>query len=340
MSNSGSSGREKEEAMEIHKSSIIVQGLDFTPEDKFSPEIYPALKASGITAMNLTISRPYYNFQETLSSLYQYFTVMDELGPEKIQVGRTAEDIKKAKESNYITIILGLQNTKPIGDNIKLLTILSKLGIRIIQLTYQNRNLVGDGCNEKNDCGLTRFGEKVVSEMNHLGMLIDLSHVGPKTTIEAIELSEDPCAFTHTCSRAHFGHMRNKTDEQLKALSEKGGVIGIAAYSPFYHHTKRPTIEDYLNQVDYITDLVGIDHVGIGLDIVYKRDPLFHENVVKTYPEVVMSYKWDTIYPEGLEDITKLPRITEGLVNRGYSNRDIKRILGMNFIRLFEKVWK
>jgi membrane dipeptidase len=206
-------------------------------------------------------------------------------------------------------------------------------------LTYQNRNLVGYGCNEKNDCGLTRFGENVVKEMNRLGLLIDLSHVGTKTTMNAIELSEKPCAFTHTCARSLFDHIRNKSDEQLQALSEKGGVIGIAAYSPFYHHTKRPKVEDYLDQIDYMVELVGIDHIGIGLDQVYGRDPAFHENVKQTYPEVVMSYQWDTIYPEGLEDITKLPKITEGLVKRGYSKRDIKKILGENFLQLFEKVW-
>jgi membrane dipeptidase len=166
MNISGSIDKQKEKALKLHKTSIIVQALDFTPENKFTPDIYPALKASGITTLNLTISRPYYNFNETLSSLYHYFTVIDELGSNKIQVCNTVEDIKRAKKSNLITIILGLQNTKPIGNNIQLLTILSKLGIRIIQLTYQNRNLVGDGCNEKKDCGITRFGEEFIIEMN------------------------------------------------------------------------------------------------------------------------------------------------------------------------------
>jgi membrane dipeptidase len=326
--------------LELHKNSIIIQALDFTPENKFTREIYPALKASGITAMNLTVARPHYNFQETLSSLYHYYSVIDTLGPNKIQVSKTVDDIRKAKQSDQIAIILGLQNTKPINDNLQLLTILSKLGIRIIQLTYQSRNLVGDGCNEKKDCGLTHFGEQVVTEMNRLGILIDLSHVGPHTSMNTIEFSKKPCAFTHTCARALFDHMRNKTDEQIQALSEKGGVIGIAAYSPFYHHKRRPTVEDYLNQIGYVADLVGIDHVGIGLDLVYDRDPMFHENVKKKYPEVVTSFQWDTIYPEGLESITKLSNITQGLAYEGYSNQDIKKILGLNFLRLFDQVWK
>jgi membrane dipeptidase len=329
-----------DKSIELHKNSIIIQALDFTPENKFTIEIYPALKASGITAMNLTIARPHYNFQETLSSLYHYFSVIDNIGHHKIQVCKKTDDIRRAKKSDKIAIILGLQNAKPINDNIQLLTILSKLGIRIIQLTYQNRNLIGDGCNEKKDCGLTNFGEQVVSEMNRLGLLIDLSHVGPQTSLDAIDYSNKPCAFTHTCSKALFNHMRNKTDEQFLALSEKGGVIGIAAYSPFYHHNLRPTIEDYLDQIYYVVNLVGINHVGIGLDLVYDRDPEFHERVRKSYPEVVTSFQWDTIYPEGLESITKLHNITFGLVNRGYSNQDIEKILGLNFLRLFNEVWK
>ena len=331
---------EEEKIMDLHKQSVIIQGLDFTPEDKFTSAIYPALKASGITAMNLTIARPHYTLQETLHSLYHYFTVIDDLGPTKIQICLTADDIRRAKQSHFISIIFGLQNTKPIGDNLDLLTIFLKLGIRIIQLTYQNRNLVGDGCNEKRDRGLTSFGEQVVREMNRLGLLIDLSHVGPQTTLDAIDLSREPCAFTHTCAQACFDHVRNKTDEQLQALAEKDGVVGIAAYSPFYHHIRRPTLEDYLNQIDYIGDLIGLDHVGIGLDFVFNRDSAYHEAVKKMYPEVVTSFQWNTIYPKGLESITKLPGITQGLVHRGYSNRDIKGILGMNFLRLFQRVWK
>jgi membrane dipeptidase len=331
--------RDEKRVMALHKHSIIIQALDFTPEHKFTPAMYPALQASGVTALHLTIARPHYSLRETLVSLAHYFTVIENLGSENIQIAVTADDIWRAKQSNRIAVILGLQNALPIGDNLHLLTILSRLGIRIIQLTYQNRNLVGDGCNEPIDSGLTRFGERVVREMNRLGLLIDLSHVGPQTTMDAIELSNQPCAFTHTCARARFDHIRNKTDEQLQALAEKGGVIGIAAYSPFYHPRRRPTIEDYLNQIDHVVDVVGIDHVGIGLDFVFDRDPAYHANVTRRYPEVVTSFHWDTIYPTGLESITHLPRITRGLVQRGYSDRAIEGILGANFLRLFEHVW-
>jgi membrane dipeptidase len=191
----------------------------------------------------------------------------------------------------------------------------------------------------EHDQGLTPFGEQVVMEINHIGVLIDLSHVGPQTTMETIEQSTAPCAFTHTCAHALFPHVRNKTDEQLHALADKGGVIGIAAYSPFYHHWRRPTLDDYLTQIAYMVDLVDINHVGIGLDLVFDRDPAYHAQVKHRYPEVVTSFRWDTIYPTELESITRLPNITRGLVHRGYSDQEIAKILGANFLRLFEQVW-
>jgi membrane dipeptidase len=327
-------------ARELHTRSIIIQALDFTPEAKFTPAIYPALKASGVTALHLTVARPFYTLHEALESLSYYYTVIDDLGSQRIQIAVIADDIRRAKSLNRVAVILGLQNTTLIGDNLHLLTILARLGIRIIQLTYQNRNRVGSGCNAPIDHGLTPFGEHVITEMNRLGLLIDLSHVGPQTTMEAIERSKAPCAFTHTCAHTLFPHIRNKTDAQLQALADKGGIIGIAAYSPFYHQQRRPTLEDYLNQIDYMVDLVGSDHVGMGLDLVFDRDPAYHAAIKQRYPEVVTSYRWDTIYPTGLESITHLPRITQRLVTRGYSKRDIERIGGTNFLRLFARVWK
>lgn len=339
MSSSRSMTRIDAQAKALHARSIIIQALDFTPEEKFTPAIYPALKASGVTALHLTAARPFYTLHEALHSLYHYYTVIDTLGAHRIRIAVTEDDIRDAKHADRIAIILGLQNTTLIGSHLHLLTILARLGIRIIQLTYQNRNRVGSGCNDSTDQGLTPFGENVITEMNRLGLVIDLSHVGPQTTMDAIEHSKDPCAFTHTCAHALFPHIRNKTDAQFQALADKGGVIGVAAYSPFYHQQRRPTLADYLNQIEYLVNLVGSAHVGIGLDLVFDRDPAYHTAVKQRYPEVVTSYRWDTIYPTGLESITHLPCITRGLVERGYSNRDIERIVGANFLHLFAHVW-
>jgi membrane dipeptidase len=331
--------QEAQRASALHQHHIIIQALDFTPEAKFTPAIYPVLQASGVTALHLTVAQPYYTWRQTLASIAHYTTVITRLGPTRIQIARTADAIREAKQCHRVAVIGGLQNLAPIGENLQRLTQLSQLGIRILQLTYQSQNRIGAGCNVKHDQGLTRFGEQVVAEMNRLGLLIDLSHVGPLTSMETIERSKAPCAFTHTCAHALFAHVRNKTDEQLHALAEKGGVIGVAAYSPFYHRQRRPTLDDYLKQIEYIVDLVGVNHVGIGLDLVFDRDPVYHAQVKQRYPEVVTSFHWDTIYPVGLESITQLPNITRGLVQHGYSDQEIVKILGANLLRLFEQVW-
>jgi membrane dipeptidase len=330
---------EAQRANALHQHAIIIQALDFTPEAKFTPAIYPALQASGVTALHLTVARPYYTWQQTLASITHYSTVITRLGPARIQIARSAEAIREAKHGHRVAVIGGLQNLAPIGEHLERLTQLAQLGIRILQLTYQSQNQIGAGCNVEHDQGLTSLGEQVVTELNRLGVLIDLSHVGPQTTMEAIEQSTAPCAFTHTCAHSLFPHVRNKTDGQLHALAEKGGVIGIAAYSPFYHRQRRPTLDDYLQQIEYMVDLVGVNHVGIGLDLVFDRDPAYHAAVKQRYPEVVTSFRWDTIYPTGLESITQLPNITRGLVHQGYSDQDIAKILGANFLRLFEQVW-
>jgi membrane dipeptidase len=331
--------RDKERARRLHHDSNIIQALDFTPEAKFTPAIYPALQASGVTALHLTVARPFYTLQEALTSIAYYTTVITNLGIDKIKVAWTAEAIRQAKRFNRIAVIFGLQNAQLIGSDLQQLMTLAQRGIRIIQLTYQNRNPIGDGCNVPQDRGLTPFGEDVVTEMNRLGLVIDLSHVGPQTTLDAIACSIHPCAFTHTCAHTLFPHIRNKTDAQLYALAEKGGVVGVAAYSPFYHAQRRATLAEYLDQIEYIVNLVGINHVGIGLDLVFDRDPAYHARVKRRYPEVVTSFRWNTIYPTGLESITQLPNITHGLVQRGYTDREIQQILGANFLRLFEHVW-
>jgi membrane dipeptidase len=330
---------DQERAWRLHHDSILIQALDFTPEVKFTSAIYPALQASGVTALHLTVARPFYTLQEALTSITYYTTVITQLGPDKIQVARSAEAIRQAKQCNRIAVIFGFQNAQLIGSELQSLTTLAQHGIRIIQLTYQDRNQLGDGCKVPRDRGLTAFGEQVVAEMNRLGLVIDLSHVGPQTTLDAIDRSRHPCAFTHTCAHTLFPHIRNKTDALLHALADKGGVIGIAAYSPFYHAQRRATLADYLDQIDYMVNLVGIDHVGIGLDLVFDRDPVYHMQVKQRYPEVVTSFQWNTIYPTGLESIIQLPNITHGLIQRGYTDHEIQQILGTNFLRLFEHVW-
>jgi len=224
--------------------------------------------------------------------------------------------------------------------------IFKALGVRIMQLTYQYRNLVGDGSGEPGNAGLSRFGHALIRRMNELGIVIDLAHVGGRTTVEAIQASRHPAIVSHSGVRALCDTVRNKTDEEIRVLAAKGGVIGIPPKSGFLRPdglARGTTIDDYIDHIDYVRRLVGIDHVGIGTDVgddrKYSKEHLreFHSK----FPEVGMiddSLRTDLIHTRGLDTPAKLPNITAGLVRRGYRDDEIAKVLGGNFLRVFRVV--
>jgi membrane dipeptidase len=208
---------------------------------------------------------------------------------------------------------------------------------------YNARNLVGDGFLEPEDAGLSSFGREVVGELNRLGILIDLSHCGYRTTMEAIELSAAPAAVTHANTRALCDTPRNKSDEQLLALAARGGVVGVTAFPTTLPEGRR-TLEGVLDMVDYLVDLLGIDAVGLGLDHVEDQPREYFMTgdrfgVDLLFPEDYVPPEWPPEYPEGLRRIRDWPNLTEGLLRRGYAEADAEKVLGGNFLRLFGEVW-
>jgi membrane dipeptidase len=235
------------------------------------------------------------------------------------------------------------------------------LGIRIIQLTYNLRTLAGNGCMERNDSGLSIFGLKIIERMNKLGMLIDVSHCGVQTTLDSIEASKDPIAFTHTGCKAIFDHPRSKTDETIQALAKKGGYIGI--YAPAYFlgfpAREKGTLKEFLDHIDHAVNIAGVEHVGIGTDLgVRSRSPeqmreLKSEELFKI--DFGPSRFWQGWKPEHHVDDRSAdnfgiftdewanswvnwPNNTIGLISRGYSDKEIKGIIGENFLKILEKV--
>jgi membrane dipeptidase len=277
----------------------------------------------------------FYDSIEYIASWYQWY---EKFGDRIIHV-RKAKDIELAKKKSKLGIILGFQSTKPIENNIDFLDIFHKLGVRIMQLTYQRMNWVGSGCGERTDSGLSGFGIEVIKKMNKLGILIDLSHCGDRTVMEAIEVSEKPVAFTHANPRGLCNVVRNKSDEQIKALAEKGGVISLNLFAPFYEKATKSTLDDLLDMIDHVNKVAGINHIGLGFDF----DPLKTEDEFEKwaieYPEGARGAHFDTRHPKGMENISFLPQLTIGLLKRGYSEQEVKKILGGNNLDLFRKVW-
>ncbi|WP_026576172.1 dipeptidase [Bacillus sp. UNC438CL73TsuS30] len=259
------------------------------------------------------------------------------------------EDLYKAKQEKKLGIIFHFQNSLPIESDLNLLSVYHRLGVRIIQLCYNVKNFIGDGCDERTDCGLSEFGIHAIKEMNRLGILVDLTHSGHQTTMEAIQTSERPVIFSHSNVYELCPSPRNLKDNQIKAVAEKDGVIGVVAFPTFVAKKKHTTVEDLVHHIDYIKDLVGVRHIGIGLDYWEGMDGIASkEEANRLYTQLISTGKWKEHsyppppwrYPEGIEEPTRLPNLTKALLKRGYSEEEILRILGGNFLRVYKEVWK
>jgi len=329
----------EERALDIHKEATVIDSLwacGYAPENR---DYLEEMRQGGVTAAHASIVGyewpNFFNVFERIASWYQGLKKYSDI----IMPVNTTKDIEMAKKLNKIGIILGFQSTRPIENNVDFLDIFSRLGIRIMQLTYQRRCWVGDGCGERTDTGLSRFGIEVIKRMNELGILIDVSHSGEKTTMEAIEFSEKPIAFTHANPRALCNVVRNKTDEQLKALANKGGVVGLNIFSLFVKRDGSATLDDFLDMIDYVVNLIGIDHVGLGLDFSPFMTREEFAKWVAENPEIGEGFEFDRQRPKGIESIRLLPEVTKGLVRRGYSEDKVKKILGGNTFNLLKEVW-
>jgi len=294
---------------------------------------------SGITAGNRQLS---------ISSIDSLVTSMGEVQrqfdtADWLVKALTAEDIRNAKRRNLKAGIVTAQETDGLGKNLELLEALYHFGLRILQLTYNNQNFIASGCAEPANGGVSKFGMQFIAKMNELGIIVDTSHCGKQTTLDACRLSTKPVIASHTGVERLFGHMRCKSDEELQAIAATGGVIGVFAMPWFvYENPNETTIEHVLDHIDYVVQLVGVDHVGIGTDwpmsdvewsLVY-----FKEHIA---PRIGFA-KGDgpsTETVKGLEKYSYFINFTRGLVARGYSDEAIGKIIGGNWMRVFEAVW-
>lgn len=236
---------------------------------------------------------------------------------EEIELAHSLKEIYSIYQKEKIAAFLSVEGGEVLQGRLEVLRVLYRLGIRILTLTWNHRNQLGDGVYEKvTGGGLTRFGRKVVKEMNRLGMIIDVSHLSEPGFWNVLELSEYPVMASHSNAAALCPHPRNLSDRQLRALGEKGGMVGVN-FCPSFVSDENPKLKVLLDHIDHIVNLIGIEHVGIGSD-------------------------FDGIDQgvEGLEDISKITNITSGLINRGYEERDIKKIWGENYLDLFKKTLK
>lgn len=329
--------------MNVHRKQIVIDGT--CPLGQREEHIF-RWHEGGVTVMAPTVATNE-NMQETINNLATWFRRINSNRSKLINV-QSVEDIYEAKRTNKLGILFHFQNSLPLENNIDLLTVYHKLGVRVIQLCYNQKNLIGDGCDERTDSGLSEFGIKVIKEMNRLGIVVDLSHTGYQTTMEAIEVSEKPVIVSHANVYNLCPVARNLKDDQIVAIAQKGGLVGINGYPAFVSKKKQPTIDDYIDHIDYIVDLVGVEHVAVSLDFYegmssvaddYEAKKIYNEQITdgrwknETYPEP----PWH--YPQGLSLPEEFPNLTKRLIERGYSESDLGLIMGENFIRVYKEVW-
>ena len=251
-----------------------------------------------------------------------------------------ADDLDAAKAKQKIAVIMGLQNADEFREP-KDVKAFYELGLRCAQLTYNTQNLIGSGSTERVDGGISDYGIEIIKAMNEVGMLIDVSHSGDKTTLDAIELSPKPIAFTHSNCRALNNHPRLKTDEAIRKLAAKGGVMGITGVRMFVKDKEPTTVEDIVDHIDHVVKLVGIDHVGIGSDcdlMGYDHMPPDQYKQLKAGYKASYAFR-DKIDTDGFDHPRKVYDLTAALIRRGYSDSNIQAILGGNFRRLLGITW-
>ncbi|MFN8059817.1 MAG: membrane dipeptidase [Vicinamibacterales bacterium] len=269
---------------------------------------------------------------------------------DRLTVVKGASDLERAQQAGKLALVYAFENAGVLGDEIERLDVLFKTGVRVLQLTYNVRNDVGDGYLEPTNGGLSRFGLDVIGRMNELGMLVDVSHCADATSDGAILFSSAPCAITHAGCRAVFEHPRNKPDETLKNLARKGGVVGIYQTLPFLGPPSTATapgagLELYLSHVDHAIDVAGIDHVGVASDRDYRRASTSEarrrqaEDLARDEAVEIVGAT-NAVYVEELASAKRMDVLADALQKRGRSAADVDKILGGNFRRLLQETLK
>ncbi len=316
-----------------------------------SPAMIANAARSGITAVNATLSHINHKFPafEDAVRNFAYWERECAAHPDLLmKIGRVA-DIKEAKRTRRLGIIPGFQDGTAFDDRADRVDVFYDLGLRICQFTYNGRNLLGDGCVEPADAGLSRFGHACIERMNARGILVDLSHVGLRSSWDAVKASKQPVAVTHSGARAIADHSRNKPDDLLKAVADGGGVVG--AYMMVYLREEgQPHLEDFMRHLEHLLRVCGEDHVGIGTDL--STTPLdLSEDYRKRWREGVLLRRRLGIGAKGeSEDVfayipelnspRRLDLLAAAMARAGHPDSRIEKVLGGNWMRLLGEVWR
>ncbi len=308
----------------------------------WSEKIFRQMRAGCVDAIHVTIAY-HENFRETVQNIEAWNRWFEQF-PDLIFMGRTGADVRLARETGRTAIFFGFQNPSPIEDDIGLIEICHTLGARFMQLSYNNQSLLATGCYEAEDPGITRFGRQAIAEMNRVGLVIDMSHSADRSTLEAIELSTRPIAITH--ANPHWWHaaLRNKSDEVIRALTDKGGMLGFSLYP---HHLKDGTkcsLESFCEMIAESARLYGAQNLGLGSDlcqdqpdriVTWMRNGRWSKEV--DFGEGSATAPGFPDMPDWFQDNRHFDNIQAGLAQAGLSETEVAGIMGDNWLRFYDQ---
>ena len=303
--------------------------------------------ANGVDYVALTLAHDWEGLDKTIHTLANERTFVL-ANPEKYRLVETVDDILSAKKDGKLAIGFGFQGTAVLENDLNMVGVYHQLGVRTMLMAYNLKNNVGDGCMEVTDAGLTHFGVQAVQEMNRVGIIADGTHTGYRTTMDMMEVSTEPVVFSHSNAWGAWNHPRNIKDDQIKGCAKTGGVICVMGVGTFVGDND-DTAEGLLKHIDYIVELVGPEHVGIGLDFVFDWDDRREGasgnwNPKEAHKEATEKASGGRSSVEWLDikfvKPARLPEVTDGMVKRGYSEKEIRGVLGENWLRVARQVWK
>ena len=310
---------------------------------KWSREVFKINREAGLDAVHVTVvyHEDYDEFLARVKEWDKHFQENSDL----IFLGKSHEDIERAKLEKKTAIFFGFQNCSPIEDDIGLVEKIYENGCRFMQLTYNNQSLLATGCYEKNDSGVTNFGKEAIREMNRLGIVIDMSHSGEKSTLDAIEISDKPIAITHANPNFWYKALRNKSDQLLKTLSESGGMLGLSLYS---HHLKNGsdcTLDSFCEMAAKTCELMGVKNVGIGSDLCLNQPDSIVEWMrngtwakKKNYGEGSKKKPGFPKQPDWFIDARGFKNLEKGLKKVGFNEVEVNNILGNNWYNFYKGI--
>jgi len=318
----------------LHKDMIVIDGLVIA---NWSRELFEDMRLGGLTAASCTVS-VWEGFQNTMNNIVEFNGFFRDNSDLIIPV-KTTEDILEAKRQGKTGVILSFQNANAYEDQIGYVQLFKDLGVGVVQMAYNTQNLVGCGCYER-DGGLSGFGREIVAEMNRVGVMCDLSHVGAVTSEEVILASTQPVCYSHCLPLGLKEHPRNKSDQELKFIADHGGFVGVTMFAPFLKNGINSTVDDYVEAIDYVVNIAGEDSVGIGTDFTQDHGKDFFDWLVhdKGYARKLTDFG-KIVNPAGIRTLGDFPNLTEAMHRAGWGEQKIAKVMGANWLRTLKDVW-